>query len=75
MHKQHPAHARYLVRMHYGRTALDVRYFTTYRSARRYARGIRRGSVRLLLTEREHAGLYALACVALLAMFVRALGA
>lgn len=72
---RHPDHARYLVRLHYGAAVLPCRYFESYGRARRYARTLRRASVRLLLTERECAGLYALACVALFALFAHALGA
>lgn len=71
----HPAHARYLVRLHFGRVAIPSRYFETYASARRYAGTLRRASIRLILTERECAGLYALACVALFALFAHQLGA
>ena len=70
-----PAHARFLVRLHFGRVSIPSRYFETYASARRYAGTLRRASIRLILTERECAGLYALACVALFALFVHQLGA
>ena len=69
----HPA--RFLVRLHFGRVAIPSRYFETYASARRYAGTLRRASIRLILTEREYAGLYVLACVALFALFVHQLGA
>lgn len=71
----HPTHARFLVRLHYGRTAIPSRYFETYQSARRYARSLPRASVRLLLTEGEARALYTLAVVSLFAFAIRALGA
>lgn len=71
----HPAHARFLVRLHFGRVAMPSRYFETYASARRYAGTLRRASIRLILTERECAGLYALTCVALFALAYVQLGA
>lgn len=72
---RHPEHARYLVRLHYGRATLPCRYFESYRAASAYAGTLRRASVRLLLTEGEARALYVLACVALFALFVHALGA
>ena len=71
----HPTHARYLVRLHFGRVAMPSRYFETYASARRCAGTLRRASIRLILTDRECAGLYALACVALFALAHVQLGA
>lgn len=66
---------KYLVRLHYGRTVMPCREFTTYRAARRYARGLRRASVRPVLGEREARALCALACVALSALAYIQLGA
>lgn len=67
--------ARWLVRLHFGQTAIPARYFETYPRARRYAGTLRRASVRLILTEREHAGLCALVLVGVLYAFNAALGA
>lgn len=72
---RHPDHARYLVRLHFGAVAIPSRYFETYASARRYAGSLRRASIRLILTDRECAGLYVLGCVALFAFAVHQLGA
>jgi len=71
----HPSHARFLVRLHFGCVTVPSRYFETYASARRYAGTLRRASIRLILTDRECAGLYALAYVSLFALFVHQLGA
>ena len=67
--------ARWLVRLHFGSTAIPSRSFTTYAQARRYAGTLRRASVRLILSDREQAGLYWLACTALAALAYRQLGA
>lgn len=68
-------HPRFLVRLHFGSTAIPSRYFETYASARRYAGTLRRASIRLILSDREYAGLYALACVAVAALAYIQLGA
>ena len=60
--------ARWLVRLHFGSTAIPSRSFTSYAQARRYAGTLRRASIRLILTDREQAGLYWLLCVLLFAM-------
>ena len=71
----HPTHARFLVRLHFGRVAMPSRYFETYASARRYAGTLRRASIRLILTERECALLYALGCTIVAAIAYVQLGA
>lgn len=71
----HPSHARFLVRLHFGRVAVPSRYFETYASARRYAGTLRRASIRLILSDRECALLYALGCVAVFAFAIHQLGA
>lgn len=65
--------ARWLVRLHFGSTAIPSRSFTTYAQARRYAGTLRRASVRLILSDREQAGLYWLLWAALFAAFALAL--
>lgn len=67
--------ARWLVRLHFGSTAIPSRSFASYAQARRYAGTLRRASVRLILSDREQAGLYWLLCVLLLSMLVYGLRA
>lgn len=66
-------HSRFLVLTYFGQTAIPCRSFETYASAHRFARTLRRASVRLILTPREWLGLYWLACTAIFAAFVVAL--
>lgn len=71
----HPSHARFLVRLHFGCVTVPSRYFETYASARRYAGTLRRASIRLILTDREWALLYALGCIAVATLAYVQLGA
>ncbi len=71
----HPSHARFLVRLHFGCVTMPSRYFETYASARRYAGTLRRASIRLILTDRECALLYALGCIAVAALAYVQIGA
>ena len=67
--------SRWLVRLHFGSPASPSRSFTSYAQARRYAGTLRRASVRLILSDREQAGLYWLLCVLLFAMLAYGLRA
>lgn len=71
----HPSHARFLVRLHFGCVTVPSRYFETYASARRYAGTLRRASIRLILTEREAMLCCVLVCALIAFAFARALGA
>jgi len=71
----HPSHARFLVRLHFGCVTMPSRYFETYASARRYAGTLRRASIRLILSDREYALCYALGCTIVAAIAYVQLGA
>ena len=44
---------KYLVRLHYGRTAMPCREFPTYRRARRFASTLRRASIRPIVRDKD----------------------